>query len=220
MTNFTPRSGEGGWGAARADLIWDIERVSGAPADLLAAGIPSPARRLLRWCVPDRTALVIGSAQPVPPNCAAVVVRRRSGGAGVLVAPGRLLWADVVLPAGDPLWERDVGVAPLWLGRAWAAALRGLGVPDPEVHTGPMVRTPWSATVCFAGRGPGEVMTGGRKIVGICQRRTREATLFQCAALLRWEPQVAELADVAVGVWDLVDCSVDALQAALEGNMP
>ncbi len=47
---------------------------------------------------------------------------------------------------------------------------------------------PWSSLVCFAGVGPGEVLVGGRKAVGISQRRTKEWARFQCAAYRRWDP--------------------------------
>ena len=139
-------------------------------------------------------------------------VRRRSGGGAVLMEPGGLVWVDVFVPAGDPLWQSDVGRAFAWLGDAWAGAL-GAGA---TVHAGPLVTTAWSKLVCFAGLGPGEVTVAGAKVVGMAQRRTRAGALFQCAALREWRPdrlldrlaldagerrQVAEeLAGVAAGV--------------------
>ena len=116
------------------------------------------------------------------------LVRRRSGGGAVLLVPGEVVWVDVVVPAGDPLWDDDVGRAAHWLGAAWARALGGVRRPGATVHRGPMVRTPWSSLVCFAGLGPGEVQLGGRKVVGISQRRTRGWARFQCAVYLRWDP--------------------------------
>ncbi len=112
----------------------------------------------------------------------------------MLVEPGALVWADVLVPAGDPLWSPDVGWAFAWLGGAWADALADVGVPGAHVHGGPLLKASWSATVCFAGLGPGEVTLGGAKVVGMCQRRARAGSLFQCAALLSWEP--AHLLDV------------------------
>jgi lipoate---protein ligase len=70
------------------------------------------------------------------------------------------------------------------LGEAWAEAL-GDGA---EVHRGGMVHTAWSALVCFAGLGPGEVTRAGRKLVGISQRRTRDAARLQCAVYSTWDP--------------------------------
>ena len=229
---------------------WLVEHVHGSPAELHALG-QAWGGRLIRWCDADRPGLVLGSAHPaahLDASAAAAaglqVVRRHSGGSAVVVGPGRVVWADVVLPRDDPLWADDIGVAPLWLGRVWAAALVRLGVAPPGatpvVHEGAMVRGPWSALVCFAGLGPGEVSVGGRKVVGISQRRTRAGALFQVAVLLTWDPveavaglqvdataggqhggqdggqaggrdaAVAGIADVAVGLDQLVGAQLDA----------
>jgi lipoate-protein ligase A len=69
----------------------------------------------------------------------------------------------------------------------WVDALSSLGI-DGAWHDGPLVCTPWCRQICFAGLGPGEVTVDGRKVVGLAQRRTRAGALFQCAALLRWDP--------------------------------
>lgn len=184
--------------------------------------------------------MVLGSAQPagdIDEAAAAAagvaVVRRRSGGGAVLVTAGSVVWVDLVLPAGDRLWEEDVGRAALWVGRAWAAALAGQGVGGAEVWAGPMRRTPWSGRVCFAGVGPGEVLVGGTKMVGVSQRRTRGAALFQTAALVRWEPEAllellalptperarasADLAGVAIGCGEH---AAGGLFAALVDSLP
>jgi lipoate-protein ligase A len=157
------------------------------------------------------------------------VVRRRSGGSAVLVEPGSALWVDVTIPAGDRWWDDDVGRAFHWLGAAWAEVLIGAGVVA-SWYDGAMQRTEWSPWVCFAGLGPGEVTAGGRKVVGLSQRRTREGALFQCCAALRWEPErlldllalgdadrsraAGDLANVATGLGpgiDLIAGMVDAL---------
>jgi lipoate-protein ligase A len=177
----------------------------------------------------DGPALVLGSTQPpgvVDEEAAAAggvaVVRRRSGGGAVLVGTGDVVWVDVYVPAGDGLWEADVGRATHWLGRAWADTLVALGV-EAHWHDGPLVASPWSSLVCFAGLGPGEVLAGPAggpaggshdrpsKVVGISQRRTRAGTLFQCAALLRWDPAVI------VGVLSLDDRDRPRAAHDLEG---
>lgn len=137
-------------------------------------------------------ALVLGSAQGpevVAPGAEIEVVRRRSGGGAVLVEPGAQLWVDVLLPSTDPCWDTDVGRSFLWLGDAWVAALAELGI-EARRHEGPMVTNRWSPLVCFAGLGPGEVVTSdGSKVVGIAQRRTRAGARFQCSVPLRpWDP--------------------------------
>ena len=81
--------------------------------------------------------------------------------------------------------DDDVGRATHWLGDVWGRAIGDESV----VHRGPMRRTEWSDVVCFAGLGPGEVTVDGRKVVGISQRRTRDAARFQCVAYERWDPE-------------------------------
>jgi hypothetical protein len=49
-----------------------------------------------------------------------------------------------------------------------------------------MVRSEWSSRVCFAGTGAGEVLAGGRKVIGISQRRSRNGARFQCALYRHW----------------------------------
>lgn len=164
-------------------MTWTIERVSGSPADIHSLGLPSPARRLVRRCDATSSAVVLGSTQSEPPPGDLPVARRRSGGGAVLVEPGGVLWVDVCVARGDDLWDDDIGRAFHWLGDAWAAA-----IGDAVVHRGALVTTRWSRRVCFAGLGPGEVTIDGRKVVGISQRRTRDGALFQCAALLAWDP--------------------------------
>ena len=172
-------------------MTWEIQRLSGSPAEIHSLGLPSPVRRLVRRCEATSAAVVVGSTQPDPPPSLAdalPVVRRRSGGGAVLVEPGAVLWVDVVVPRGDPLWDDDVGRAFHWLGDAWVAAIAGRD-RRAVAHRGPLVTTRWSRAVCFAGLGPGEVTVDGRKVVGISQRRTRDGALFQCAALLAWHPR-------------------------------
>ena len=163
-----------------------------------------------------RPAVVLGSTQRdvgVDPDRAAAagidVVRRRSGGGAVWLDRGEVVWADLFIPADDPLWEDDVGRTMWWAGETWAAALAAVGVAGAAVHRGPLVTTAWSRQVCFAGLGPGEVTVAGRKAVGISQRRTRAGALFQTACLLRWDPAPlvewlgltgADLSDTAAAV--------------------
>ena len=170
----------------------------------------------------DRPALVLGSAQRDGAidraACAAAggeVVRRRAGGGAVLLEPGQVVWVDVELPRGDPRWDDDVGRAAWWLGERWSEALATLGVAEPTVPRGAMVRTPWSALVCFAGLGPGEVTAGpaGPKVLGVAQRRTRAGARFQCAVPRRWDIErlAALLLLDATALGTLVDDLRDAV---------
>lgn len=188
---------------------WQIVQETGGAGDLHAASATAldmdPPRRTARVLNASRPALVLGSSQPESDFDPAAlarsgleVVRRRSGGGAVIVGPGRVLWLDLLLPTGDPLWDDDVGRAAWWVGELWLAALERTGcvperttgcVPHAEVWKGPMVPGRWAAQVCFAGLGPGEVRIDGRKVVGVSQRRTRRMALFQTAAILTWRPE-------------------------------
>lgn len=174
---------------------WKIDHHVGSAGEFHALDLPDPVLPALWWFEVDRPTVVLGSTQAdalVDRSAAAVagvaVARRRSGGGAVWLAPGEVTWVDVVLPVDHRRWEGDVGRAPLWLGAAWARVLAGLGAADGVVHEGPMVTNRWSSLVCFAGLGPGEVTVGGRKVVGISQRRTRSGARFQCAVLNSWDP--------------------------------
>ena len=145
-------------------------------------------------CDATRPALVLGSAQP---TTASTATRARPPGStwSAAAAGAAPCWSSRARCCGSTwccrpatsLWQDDVGRAFHWVGEAWAAALGELGVTA-AVHRGRLVRATWSAEVCFAGLGPGEVTVEGRKVVGISQRRTRAAARFQCAALGRWDP--------------------------------
>jgi lipoate---protein ligase len=225
---------------------WRVERQRGSARRLLddslaVAGSPDGAARLARILQVDRPALVLGSGQPesdVDLGAAAAagvaVVRRGSGGGAVLVDAGAVLWIDLIVPARDPLWDADVRRGAWWVGEAWAAAVDHAGAGPTGVWRGGLHPSAWSGRVCFAGLGPGEVTIGARKVVGISQRRTRHAALFQTAALLHWDPvpllallridesvradAVVEIKERAVGVGgQRAGVLADALLAALPG---
>ncbi len=169
--------------------------------------------RRIEVLVPTVAAIVLGSTQPAAEvdDEGLEVVRRRSGGGAVLVAPDDPLWVDVDLPAGDPLWDDDVGRSFVWLGEAWAAVLADLGL-DAEVHRGGFEPGPWGRTICFAGRGPGEAFVDGAKVVGLAQRRTRAGARFQCAVPSRWDPD--PLVDALVAPPDREVARADLAQVA------
>lgn len=139
------------------------------------------------WCRPDHDAIVLGSRQAPdlldPVACAAAgltIVRRRSGGGLVVIRRDAMVWIDLVLPNG--VAPDDVRGAMVWAGERWRAAMIDVAGADPahlRVYDGGMVDSAWSALVCFAGIGPGEVLAGGAKLVGLSQRRTRAGARIQ-----------------------------------------
>ena len=96
--------------------------------------------------------------------------------------PGEVFWFDVIVPRQSDTSLDDVRASMCRIGSivcdALVAAAPGLA-GHVEVHRGPLETTAWSSTICFDGLGPGEVLLDGAKLVGISQRRTRQAARFQ-----------------------------------------
>lgn len=161
--------------------------------------------RLLRWQRPTGEALVIGRFPPQAPlvdhayarELGIEVVVRSTGGGAVLVAPGEMIWADVFVPAGDPLLPADAIESFHWLGGIWQQALIAAGIastslarPARRAAGGPVKGASGPARLaCFASAGHGEVLVGGEKLVGLSQRRTRSGALFQCALPVHLGPE-------------------------------
>lgn len=216
---------------------WRVESRTGSAAELHARDLEAGDGRLVEVLAVTGPALVLGSTQPEAAADAAAaaatgteIARRRSGGGAVLLLPGRCTWIDVTISRDDPLWHDDVATAFHWLGRAWTGAVGRFGV-EATVHLDRPVSSPWSRRVCFAGLGAGEVVVGGRKLVGISQRRTRDGARFQCVLHRSWDPVpllgllaldeheraygLTELVDVAAGIDVPSDDVVDALVTSL-----
>jgi lipoate---protein ligase len=164
-------------------------------ADQAAIIADAAGGRLVRLAHVNAAALVLGSSQPdsvvdrrrLGPDVS--VVRRRTGGGAVWVAPREQVWLDVWLPPDDPLAVTpDVVRSSVWVGERCAVALAALGLEGLRVHQGPWLPGRWGRLVCFGGRGPGEVVCGGRKVLGLAQRRTREGRWFQLMVPTVWDP--------------------------------
>lgn len=215
--------------AAAQTADWDVQMITGE-AEAFHQQVPeTPADRSIWVFNPERPTMVLGSSQPADAVDAAAcqragvaIVRRRSGGGAVLVIPGEMVWVDVVIPRHDPLWDDDVGRAMHWIGEAWRQAI------DPttlQIHDGRLLNESGAVQVCFAGRGPGEVVVAAqpsKKVVGISQRRTAGWARFQTMAHRRWRPDLmAELLterpdrDLLAEAVDVIDDPSDDLIAAL-----
>ena len=131
-----PVDGSRWWFAGAADnpLVW-IERISGSASALVGQSVPDVlASALVQVCGLSRTALILGSAQkesiadlPAAEAAGVDVARRRSGGGAVLLAPGRSLWIDVLLPRDDPRWSDDVVASSVRLGDTWGSGAGQVG---------------------------------------------------------------------------------------------
>ena len=175
---------------SRVNLLaeWEIQHPRGSVAEGHGAVGAITSRVVLQHQV-DRTTVVLGSGQRDLPGLASRasamgldVVRRRSGGGAVLLRPEGVMWVDLLIPRGDPLWDDDVGRSSSWLGAAWVDALAVVGV-ESDVHRGAHTTGLTGRAVCFVSRAAGEVLCGGRKVIGISQRRDRSGARFQCAVL-------------------------------------
>ncbi len=127
---------------------------------------------------PDRTTLVLGSAQSTDlldaEELGDVVLRRRRGGGGLVLLQPDDLWIDWWIPVNDERWRSDVRASSRMAGQWWADVLREVVRGEVTVHDGPLEGDPAYRLVCFAGRGPGEVFVDDRKAVGVTQWRVRE----------------------------------------------
>lgn len=170
---------------------WPVEVIEGTAAEIHDR--PPSGGPALWWCRPTGPSVVLGSSQAgetldeaAAERLGLAVARRRSGGAAVVVIPGEMVWLDVVVPLDAVAWARDLRSSMRWFGRAWAAALGGLGIAASHREAG-MVRPDVAATVCFAGLGPGEVVdASGAKLVGLSQRRTSSTIRLQSMCHRRW----------------------------------
>jgi lipoate-protein ligase A len=143
--------------------------------------------RLLRAGAPEVRVAMLGDAAlsygvGVPPDAAYLaaargvglpVVRRTTGGTGVLHAPGDLAWT-VVLPTEHPAAGRDYVRAYARLGAGAVRFLHDRGVEAAWVPPPGL-----SADFCFFSA-RGEVLAVGPRILGgAAQHLTREALLHQ-----------------------------------------
>ena len=178
---------------------WTVERLHGPVSDLLeAAEPPATAARLARIHTVEEPGLVLGSTQRLEiadrsraSAAGTEVLRRRSGGGAVLLVPGGQVWVDFFLPATDPLWCDDVAQATRWVGELWSVVIEPFVAEPISVHSGRLEADHWGRLVCFAGAGPGEVFVGGRKVVGVSQRRSRHRARIQTTARLPHRPPSA-----------------------------
>jgi lipoate---protein ligase len=161
-----------------------VHRVAG-PSELVLAQPDTHDGRLASFCRPTARAVVIGSTQSLAEidderrkRLGYELLRRRSGGGAVIVAPAAQAWVDLFVPRDDPLHEDDVGRAAQWVADLWSEVLEVTaagGVIEPIRAYAP---TRYSRAVCFSGLGPGEVAIDGRKVVGVSQRRGRSGAWF------------------------------------------
>ncbi len=168
---------------------WTIERGFGPASSLHGLADPPSPTRTARVLQVDGPCLVLGSSQSLnlidserAAAAGVAVARRRSGGGAVYLDAGRQVWVDLFIPRGDRLWDDDVVRAASWAGELWRAVVASFADEPVAVHRGRSTGDRWGRLICFAGLGPAEVSAGGRKIVGVSQRRSRDWTRIQTMA--------------------------------------
>lgn len=183
----------------------------------VAAGESPPTLRFFRW---DPPCLSLGYNQPYSVADEAFcqahgihITRRPTGGRAVL--HHLELTYSVAAPLGLPPLPRDLQGCYRLICRALIAGLRRLGVaaelsaaPEHLIH-------PKSAAPCFIQPAGGEIVVGGRKLVGSAMRRLDSAILQHGSLLLDWDsalqagalglPSDADLRPAVVTLADLLD---------------
>ena len=164
--------------------------VDEALAEAVDAGRSAPVLRLYRWSPP---CLSLGFSQPYEAAdagfCAAHgvdVVRRPTGGRAVLHHL-ELTYA-VAAPLGQGAFTQDLQAAYRTICGALVAGLRAVGVPA-ELSGAPAngLIKPTQAIPCFVGPAAGEVVAGGRKLVGSAMRRLGNSILQHGSILEGWD---------------------------------
>lgn len=168
---------------------WNMA-VDEALAEAVDGGRSAPALRLYRWSPP---CLSLGFSQPYEAAdagfCAAHgvdVVRRPTGGRAVLHHL-ELTYA-VAAPLGRGPFAHDLQAAYRTICGALVAGLRAMGIPAglSGAPADGMIK-PTQAIPCFVGPAAGEVVAGGRKLVGSAMRRVGDSILQHGSILEGWD---------------------------------
>ena len=168
-----------------------------ALSESLLIGLDRPS---LWWYSAGRPALVLGTSQKLQAvnleycrQHQIAVYRRTSGGAAVLSEP-RFLSLDIALPPNHPFAPADIVKTYAWLGQTWLETLQTLGLSKVKLVVPEEIRAAKNLNlvaeeaeddrlarlVCFGSLSPYEVVSEGRKLVGLAQVRRRAGTLLQC----------------------------------------
>jgi lipoate-protein ligase A len=169
----------------------------------------APILRFYRWSVPT---LSFGRNQPTRgfyPESGGATVRRPTGGMAVL--HDREVTYGVAVPAGRLGGPKATYSA---INRALVAGLRQLGVAAEVAALSARSRF-GSVHPCFAEAAEGEVVAGGRKLVGSAQRYEKHAILQHGSILLGNDQpagaiSLSELLDEVPAAADIVDVLKDA----------
>ena len=154
--------------------------------DHALAELATRGEGVLRFYAWDRPTISFGRNEPArrlydpaAVACSGYGLVRRPTGGGTVLHDAELTYA-VVIP------DRSLGGARRaysLIGASLAEGLIEMGVPAEAITDAPPA-TPRSAGPCFADSAPGEVVSGGRKLVGSAQARIGGALLQHGSILL------------------------------------
>lgn len=158
----------------------------------VAAEESPPTLRFFRWYPP---CLSLGLHQPYgvanEPFCRAHgvdITRRPTGGRAVL--HHHELTYSVAVPLGFPPFPRDLQGCYRLICQALIAGLGQMGVAARLSSAPENLIPPKSAAPCFIQPAGGEIVVGGRKLVGSAMRRLGTAVLQHGSLLLDWDAQL------------------------------
>lgn len=170
---------------------WNMA-VDEAVGRAVAKGESPPTLRFFRWQPP---CLSLGFNQPYDVADEAFCVahglditRRPTGGRAVL--HHYELTYSVAVPLGLPPFPRDLQGCYRLICQALIAGLRHLGVAAELSKAPASLIPPGSAAPCFIQPAGGEIVVGGRKLVGSAMRRLGAAILQHGSLLLDWDSQL------------------------------
>lgn len=163
--------------------------VDEALARQVAAGESPPTLRFFRWHPP---CLSLGFNQPFTVVDEAFcrengvdITRRPTGGRAVLHHL-ELTYSVAAPLAVEPL-SRDLQACYRLICGALVRGLQTLGIPAQVASEGGLQLPPTSAAPCFISPAAGEVVVGGRKLVGSAMRRWGQVLLQHGSLLLDWD---------------------------------
>jgi len=178
--------------SAPADGAWNMA-VDEAMLEAGVAGLIRPTLRLYAWQPP---AVSLGFFQPLDNRIDLAeiaargfgLVRRPSGGRAILHKDE--LTYSVVVPEELVENGRSVMGSYRTLSRGIEAGLGllGLGVEMPDRRHAPRMKAAGLPTVCFAASAGGDMVAGGRKIVGSAQTRRRGVIMQHGSVPIHMDP--------------------------------
>ncbi len=166
--------------------------VDEALAQQVAAGASPPTLRFFCWRPP---CLSLGFNQPYAVVDEAFcrengvdITRRPTGGRAVL--HHLELTYSVTAPLAVEPFSRELQACYRLICGALVRGLQTLGIPAQVVSEGGLRLPPTSAAPCFISPAAGEVVVGGRKLVGSAMRRWGDVLLQHGSLLLDWDARL------------------------------